>query len=406
MPDTATISLYIKRGFGLKKEIEEDIKKNYDSRIVDFIKENNYTISEGGITIRLAKEFGFCYGVDRAVEYAYETRKKFPDKKIYITGEIIHNPYVNNRLIEMGVNFLSGPYQKEKTWANVAKDDVVILPAFGVTIKQMENLVDIGCIVVDTTCGSVLNVWKNVEKYAKDGFTSVVHGKYYHEETQATCSRALKYPGGQYLVIRDIIEAEYVYDFILNGGSTEDFYKKFSKAISNGFDPNKHLDKIGVANQTTMLSSESLQISKLFGETLSKKFGAENLDKHFRNFDTICSATQERQDAIIELLKEKLDMMVIIGGYNSSNTNNLVAISVKNVKTFHIEDSNCIEGKEKIRHKLYGQTTETSEENWIPTDRNLIIGLTAGASTPNYKIAGAVEKIFATRGIEIGKIIA
>ena len=195
----------------------------------------------GELTFRLAKEFGFCYGVDRAVEYAYEARLRFPDRNIYITGEIIHNPYVNQRLKDMGIRFLEGPYGSEEKFEPVGAADVVLLPAFGVSMDELAILKRIGCVLVDTTCGSVLNVWKNVERYARDGFTSIVHGKYWHEETKATVSRAIQFTDGHYLVVRDLAEAEVTCNYIKKGGETSAFFERFKNAISPGFDPTRHL---------------------------------------------------------------------------------------------------------------------------------------------------------------------
>ncbi len=201
---------YFRRGFGLREHIEGALAADYHSRVVDRIREQGYTLTVGELTFRLAREFGFCYGVDRAVEYAYETRTKFPDKRIFLVGEIIHNPHVNTKLQAMGVRFLHRPDGGEFDFGEVAPEDVVLLPAFGVPVKDFERLRAAGCVLVDTTCGSVLNVWKRVESYAKDGFTAIIHGKSYHEETKATSSQVTKYPGGHYLVVRDMAEAREV----------------------------------------------------------------------------------------------------------------------------------------------------------------------------------------------------
>ncbi|MFY7948686.1 MAG: 4-hydroxy-3-methylbut-2-enyl diphosphate reductase, partial [Gemmatimonas sp.] len=202
---TAPDSTYVRKGFGLKAEVQDTLATDYTGHLVDLLRARDYTLQAGDITIRLAREFGFCYGVERAVDYAYQTRLKFPDKRIFLAGEIIHNPHVNAKLKEMGVEFLSAS-GKGFDYTPVRPEDVVILPAFGVTIQDFQTLRELGCVVVDTTCGSVLNVWKRVEVYARDGYTSLIHGKYYHEETRATASQVEKYPGGQYLVVRDMAE--------------------------------------------------------------------------------------------------------------------------------------------------------------------------------------------------------
>jgi 4-hydroxy-3-methylbut-2-enyl diphosphate reductase len=397
-------SQFFQKGLGLKKEVADILRRDYHSRLVEEIRARDYSLHVDDLTIYLAREFGFCYGVDRAVDYAYQTREKFPDRRIFLTGEIIHNPHVNRRLIEMGIQFLSGQYSDGVTFDDLQPEDVVILPAFGVSVGQFRELQKLGCILVDTTCGSVLNVWKRVEFYAKNGYTSIIHGKYFHEESIATSSQALKYPGGKYLIVRNMGEALIVCDYILNRGDKEKLMDQFAKAASPNFDPDRDLDKIGVANQTTMLSSESLAIADEFQKVMLKKFGAENLDAHFQNFDTICSATQERQDAVLEMVrKNKLDVMLVIGGYNSSNTNHLAVMASQHCPTFHIDDPSCMISADKIRHKQIGAAEIITTSNWL-RDGSLKIGMTAGASTPNNKIGEALERLLTLRGVDVEAI--
>ncbi|MDQ6690352.1 MAG: 4-hydroxy-3-methylbut-2-enyl diphosphate reductase, partial [Gemmatimonadota bacterium] len=336
----------------------------------------------------------------RAVEYAYQARKKFPDRTIYLAGEIIHNPHVNSKLQAMGITFLM-PSDGRIDFSGVKPEDVVILPAFGVTITDFEILRQIGCVMVDTTCGSVLNVWKRVESYARDGFTSLIHGKYYHEETRATASQAGKYEGAQFFIVRNLDEAKLVCEFIEGGLSADALMERFAHAASPNFDPARDLRRIGVANQTTMLARESLAIGELVGQSMTRAHGEDYAKENFRTFDTICSATQERQDAVVELLREPLDAMVVIGGYNSSNTLSLAALCSESVRTFHVEDADDIDpSSRQIRHRPLGSKEETSSANWIPEPGPVRIGVTAGASTPNNKIGEAVGRIFATRGID------
>ncbi len=397
-------SQFYQKGLGLKKEVADILKRDYHSRLVEEIRARDFRLQVDGVTIFLAREFGFCYGVDRAVDYAYQTREKFPDRRIFLTGEIIHNPHVNQRLIEMGIQFLSGQYSNGTTLEDLTPQDVVILPAFGVSVGQFRELQKLGCILVDTTCGSVLNVWKRVEFYARSGYTSIIHGKYFHEETIATSSQALKYPGGKYLIVRNMEEALIVCDYILHRGDKEKLMSQFAKALSPNFDPDRDLDKIGVANQTTMLSNESLAIAEEFKKVMLKKFGAENLDAHFQNFDTICSATQERQDAVLDMVqKNKLDMMLVIGGYNSSNTNHLAVMASQHCPTFHIDDPACMISADEIRHKQIGGSEIVTTRDWL-RDSNLKIGMTAGASTPNNKIGEAIAKLLTLRGIDVEAI--
>jgi 4-hydroxy-3-methylbut-2-en-1-yl diphosphate reductase len=400
MQATAPSGTYFRKGFGLKSEIQAELAVDYTGQFVDMLLARDYTLQAANVTIRLAKEFGFCYGVERAVEYAYQARKKFPDRTIFLAGEIIHNPHVNSKLQAMGITFLM-PVDGRIDFSVVRAEDVVILPAFGVTITDFEVLRKIGCVMVDTTCGSVLNVWKRVESYARDGFTSLIHGKYYHEETRATASQAEKHPGGQYLIVRNLEEAAVVCDFIEGRIEGAELLRLFAHAASPNFDPGRDLRRIGVANQTTMLARESLAIGELIGQSMARAHGADYAKANFRTFDTICSATQERQDAVVELLKEPLDAMIVIGGYNSSNTLSLAALCSESVRTFHVEDADDLDpASRSIRHRPLGSKEEIETTDWLPSTTAVRVGITAGASTPNNKIGEAVGRIFATMGVD------
>ena len=397
---------YFRKGFGLKKDLKPLIDAEYQSAVVEQIRSRGYTDRFGDVTVRLAQEFGFCYGVDRAVDYAYETVHKFPDKTIYLVGEIIHNPHVNQRMTDMGIKFIYPDSGGRFDFAHVTDADVVIIPAFGVTLQDFDTLRKIGCILVDTTCGSVLHVWKRVESYAKDGFTSIIHGKYTHEESRATASQALKHSGGKYLVVRDMDEALLVCDYIAKRPghlSREAFMEHFQLKATPGFDPDRDLLRVGVANQTTMLATESMAIGMKVHEALVERYGFEDIKKHYRSFGTICSATQERQDAVAEMMKEPPDIMVVIGGYNSSNTNHLAHLCRQYTRTFHIEDAACIDVETgSVRHKpeLSPTSPEAEETDWIPAGA-FQLGITAGASTPNNKIGEALLRILKIRGIEM-----
>ena len=396
---------YFRKGFGLKTEVQETLSTDYTGHLVDLLRSREFTLSAGGVTVRLAKEFGFCYGVERAVEYAYQTRAKFPDRRIYLAGEIIHNPHVNAKLREMGIVFLQ-PGETGFDYAGVKPEDVVILPAFGVTIGDFETLRGLGCVMVDTTCGSVLNVWKRVESYSRDGFTSLIHGKYYHEETRATASQVAKFEGGTYLVVRNMEQARDVCDYVEEQGlSREAFLEKYRAQASSHFDPDLHLARIGVANQTTMLARESLAIAEAVGLALARAKGDAYHAENFRTFDTICSATQDRQDAVNSLLLEPLDVMLVIGGYNSSNTISLAALCAERVPTFHVSDADCIlVDSGSIRHVRPGSPEEVETAGWLGATGELRVGITAGASTPNNKIDEAVARVFATRGVDPASI--
>jgi 4-hydroxy-3-methylbut-2-en-1-yl diphosphate reductase len=387
--------LIFRKGLDMKEAVAGELAAAYDSALVDQVRTNDYRFTSGRLTIYLAREFGFCYGVDRAVDYAYQARRRFPGRNVYLTGEIIHNPHVNDRLRAQGIRFLSDPGEHRES---LGADDVVILPAFGVTVGEMAQLTAQGCTLVDTTCGSVLNVWKNVIRYAQDGFTSVIHGKVKHEETRATASQALKYPQGRYLVVLDREEAGMVCDYIRHGCDREAFLARFSAAASPGFDPDRDLARIGCANQTTMLMSESLEIGEMFRAAMADRYGEAALANHFRAFDTICSATQERQDAVIALLDHQpLDLMVVVGGYNSSNTCNLARMCAERVPTYHIADPECLISRDELRHRPVGAPStvsgrEQTVQNWLPAG-NLNVGLTAGASTPNNIVGQVIKKL-------------
>ena len=393
---------YFRRGFGLKKEIEPLLAAEYHSQLVEDIRARGYLATFDDITIRLAEDFGFCYGVDRAVDYAYQTTVKFPERQIYLVGEIIHNPHVNKRLQDAGVTFLYPNSHGEFDFSMITPDDVVILPAFGVTLQDFARLQKLGCILVDTTCGSVLNVWKRVESYASDGYTAVIHGKYFHEETRATASQVNTASHGKYLVVRDKDEAQLVCDYIEQNEralSADAFKQHFANKSSADFDPDRDLVRIGVANQTTMLASESLAIAAQIGKSMATRYGQDELPEHFRSFDTICSATQERQDAVLKIMRDPPDVMIVVGGYNSSNTNHLAHLCREYTTTFHIADASCIDPDAgTIRHKpeLQPDAPEVLTRDWLPPG-HLSLGLTAGASTPNNKIGETIERVLETR---------
>jgi 4-hydroxy-3-methylbut-2-enyl diphosphate reductase len=405
-PNPTDASTYFRKGFGLKAAVQDELAAAYDGQIVDQLKANDFTMVVGDVTIRLAREFGFCYGVERAVEYAYQTRRKFPDKRILLVGEIIHNPLVNGRLREMGIEILSRPEPADGTFdfSGISPEDVVIMPAFGVTIDDFAALRQIGCVLVDTTCGSVLNVWKRVESYARDGFTALIHGKYYHEETRATASQVRKYPDGHYLIVRQMDEARMVCECIEGRMSADALMAKFANAVSPGFDPTKHLVRIGVANQTTMLAGESLAIAEEVGAAIGRARGEAARAAEFRSFDTICSATQERQDAVRELLDTNggVDVMVVIGGFNSSNTISLAALCAERVPTYHIETAGAINPEARTIHYRVPAIahSEAGAADWLPTGP-VRVGITAGASTPNNKIGDVVARVLSTRGLVV-----
>jgi 4-hydroxy-3-methylbut-2-en-1-yl diphosphate reductase len=389
---------YHRKGFGHQVEVAAVLESEYQSDLIQEIRDRNYTLTRGDVTIRLAQSFGFCWGVERAVAIAYETRQHFPTQQIWITNEIIHNPSVNQRLRDMNVKFI----QVEngiKNFDIIDSGDVVILPAFGASVQEMQLLNDKGCTIVDTTCPWVSKVWNTIEKHKKIDYTSIVHGQYKHEETIATISFADKY-----LIVLNMAEANYVADYILNNGDTPteklarrtEFLAKFSKACSAGFDPDIDLEKVGIANQTTMLKTETEAIGKLFERTMMKKYSTAELNDHFQSFNTICDATQERQDAMFELVDRPLDLMVVIGGYNSSNTTHLQEISIEHkIPSYHIDSDVRILADNQIEHKPLSKELEITKD-WLPAGK-IVVGVTSGASTPDKVVENAIERIFATK---------
>ena len=388
-------SLVFRKGLDLKHAVAGMLADNYHSAIVEQIKATDFTYRAGRLTVHLAREFGFCYGVDRAVDYAYQTRERFPDRPVYLTGEIIHNPHVNEKLRRMGIQFLS---DDPGAIDRLGPREVVILPAFGVTVALLQRLDRRGCTLIDTTCGSVLNVWKNVRRYAEAGLTSIIHGKVSHEETQATASHAVEY-GGRYIVVLDRGQNEIVCDYIRHGGDSRSFMERLGHATSPGFDPYCHLERVGLANQTTMLMSESLEIGEMLRAAMLDRYGPDNFGDRYQAFDTICSATQDRQDAVVALLRERsLDLVVVIGGYNSSNTANLARICAASRPTFHVADPDCLISPREIRHRPIGSKNEVMTIGWLPTSGDVTVGLTSGASTPDNMVGAAVAKLEAFCG--------
>lgn len=376
---------YHRKGFGHNIEVNQVLNQEYQSNLIQTIRQNNYKYTQGNVTIFLAEAFGFCWGVERAVSMAYETRTHFPNETIWITNELIHTPSVNQRLEEMEVKFIEVKEDK-KDFSVVNSGDVVILPAFGASVQEMQLLNDRGCTIVDTTCPWVSKVWNSVEKHKKRDYTSIIHGKYKHEETVATSSFADKY-----LIVLNMSEAEYVCDYILNGGDKDEFLEKFKNAMSVGFNPDLDLKRVGIANQTTMLKSETEEIGQLFQQTMLKKYPPMELNEHFMSFNTICDATQERQDAMLDLVKESLDLMVVIGGFNSSNTTHLQEIGVEyNIPSYHIDSSDRLKDNQ-IEHKPLGKDIEIKED-WLPEGK-ISVGVTSGASTPDKVVEEIINKI-------------
>jgi 4-hydroxy-3-methylbut-2-enyl diphosphate reductase len=383
-----TKAIYHRKGFGLQDQIACELANEYQSDLIGQLRANGNRLKQGRVNIRLATAFGFCWGVERAVSMAYETRQHFPQRRIWITNEIIHNPLVNENLQRKDINFVPLLDDGKKDFSKVTSTDVVILPAFGASAQELSTLTGIGCEIVDTTCPWVSRVWNRIAKYEKEEFTAIIHGKYNHEETIATASRTKRF-----LILENLAEAKFVCNYILSGGPAEIFLARFRQACSIGFNPQEHLERVGVANQTTMLKTETEQIGKLFEQTMLIKYGPHEVNEHFISAgDTICDATQERQDAIYQLIEPGLDCLLVIGGFNSSNTGHLQEIAEeKNVPSYHIDGVERIGPGNTIKHKITGDKGLKQTDNWLPNGE-IVVGITAGASTPDQVVAQVIDK--------------
>lgn len=389
------------------ERVQAEVETHYRSALVEALRAKGSVVSIGNTTVRLARDFGFCYGVERAIDLAYAARRVFADRRVYLLGEIIHNPEVNRQLTDMGIVSIPISQQEEEV-AKLTNEDVVIVPAFGAETKLMNIISSRGCLVVDTTCGDVMSVWKRVRNYAKTSFTSIIHGKASHEETRATSSRALGDDGtGHYLVVLTLADVDYVCDFIRRGGDKAAFYERFkgADAYSAGFDPEQHLLRVGVANQTTMLKSETEEIQRRLQKAVEDRDGPGS--KNFQVFDTICGATQERQDSLFGLLQQPLDILLVVGGYNSSNTTHLVEIGEKQLPTFFIRTAECLTSLEQIVHfDLHLKAEKTSYSGKLASQEPITIGITAGASCPNNLIEDTLLRVFALRDVEAADVRA
>lgn len=392
----------------IMQAVQAKVVEHYRSNLVNQIRESGGRITvPGKLTIKLAKEFGFCYGVERAIDLAYAARNVFPEPtRIFLLGEIIHNPEVNDQIRALGIVCMSPkPCDQELEDLKLSNKDVVLIPAFGTEVDTRRKLEVLGCQLVDTTCGDVMSVWKRVRQYSKDDFTSIIHGKAQHEETMATTSQASAHGDGHYLVVFDLDETDYVCDYILNGGNKADFMARFKDAHSPGFDPDLHLRSVGVANQTTMLRGETEEVQRRIRTAVEKKRGKVDTPAHFRSFDTICGATQDRQNALRELLDTPLDLLLVVGGYNSSNTSHLAEIGEAELPTFFIKNAAKMVSDKVILHYKTDLQKEIETPDWIPAG-NVTVGITAGASCPNNLIEDTIRRLFELRGLTVDDVVS
>lgn len=392
----------------IMETVQAQVLSHYRSELVERVRAHGGVLEADSLTVKLAKEFGFCYGVERAIDLAYAAKKYFsetsPNTPIYLLGEIIHNPEVNDQIRNMGIQIIS-PKPTDEELSRLKAGDAVIIPAFGTEVGTRKKIEEKGCIPVDTTCGDVMSVWKRVRQYSKENVTSIIHGKAKHEETKATTSQARAYGNGHYLVVFTLAETDYVCNYILNGGDKNEFLEKFKGAYSAGFDPDLHLQAVGVANQTTMLRGETEEVQRRIKQAMIKKYGEPELDKHFRFFDTICGATQDRQDALQKLLREPMDLLIVIGGYNSSNTSHLAEMGEAKLPTYFIKNAAKMVSDKLIVHYDQHQHKEVETPNWLPSGK-VTVGVTAGASCPNNLIEDTIRRLFELRGISVQRLLA
>jgi 4-hydroxy-3-methylbut-2-enyl diphosphate reductase len=349
----------------------------------------------GPVRFYLARHFGFCYGVENAIEIAYKTIEENPGKRIFLLSEMIHNPGVNDDLENLGVKFLMDTSGNQLfNWNELNADDVVIIPAFGTTleIEKMLNEKGINPYQYDTTCPFVEKVWNRSYQLGDEDFTVIIHGKHYHEETRATFSHTVqKAPS---VIVRDIEEAKFLADVILGEKSKDDFYNFFDGKYSESFNVDKDLLRVGVVNQTTMLATETEEIADLLKDTMKKKFGDEKLKEHFADTrDTLCYATNDNQEATYGLLNTESDLAIIVGGYNSSNTGHIVELCEKKLPSYFISSEEKIHSSDTITHFNIEEKKEIITENFLPQKEIVNILLTSGASCPDAIVESVLRKI-------------
>ena len=401
MAPTDEQSTYFRKGFGLKADVQGDLSADYNGRIVDALREHDYALTVEDVTIRLAREFGFCYGVERAVEYAYQTRRKFPERRLLLVGEIIHNPHVNAKLRSMGIEILVPDAEGTFDFSTVGAEDVVILPAFGVTMAAFEALRATGCVLVDTTCGSVLNVWKRVEAYARDGFTALIHGKHYHEETRATASQVLKYPGGSYLVVRDMSEAREVCDYIEGRGRPRCLPRQIPEGsvarLRSGRAPPPR--RRGEPDDD---AGQGIAGDRRGGRerdpACARRGGARARLPHLRHDLQRHAGAAGRGDRAARGAAHGDDRHRRVQLQQHDLTRRALRRARADVPHRGCDGDRSRAGTVHFR-RAGVKHVEATESAWLPVEGPVRIGVTAGASTPNNKIGETVARILATRGL-------
>ena len=377
-------SSFIGRIKEARKE-DDPLKKDFSPTTLDF----------GPVRFHIARHFGFCYGVENAIEISYRALEENPGKRIYLLSQMIHNPLVNGDLEKRGIRFIMDTEGNQFIeWNELNADDVVIIPAFGTTLEIEKKLEGIGIEVqrYNTTCPFVEKVWKQSSKLGAEDYTVIIHGKHRHEETRATFSHSKE--AAPSVIVRDIEEARILGDMITGKRPAEDFQKFFSNTCSEGFDAATDLERVGVVNQTTMLASETQEIADYFRQVMTKKYGKDEIKTHFADTrDTLCYATNDNQEATYGLLKQPADLAIVVGGYNSSNTSHIVELCEEKVPTFFISSAEEIKSRTTIKHFNFHNKENVSSENYLPDKQPIDIILTSGASCPDTLVDEVLEKV-------------
>jgi len=380
-------------------------RRGYASPLIDALRRNGHVLTLDGLTLLAAARFGFCWGVDKAVEIVEDALETYPGRRIWLVNQMIHNPAVNRDLIRRGIRFIKGAYADGGGFEAVRAEDVAVIPAFSSSVDEVKRLEAIGCTVIDTTCPWVLKPHLRTKRNIEAGFTTVIHATLGHDETRATCSLVV-HEKGRYLVVRDEAEAGVLCDYLTGAIDGEALLAGLGAGASPGFDPGRDLGKIALINQTTMLASESRAIGAMIRRAVADRYGEDDLKDRFRDFDTICNATQDNQDAMVALVEEgRLDLMLVVGGFGSSNTRNLARIAWKKIPTYHIEDAEDL-GLRRIRYRRVDGDEPVETSDWLPAEGPLRVGFTAGASTPDTKLAEVMVRLAALRGVDLEAAIA
>ena len=367
-------------------------KQDFAPTVLDF----------GPVQFILARHFGFCYGVENAIEISYRALEESANKNVYLLSQMIHNQEVNNDLQSRGIKFIMDTDGTQFIpWEKISKEDVVIIPAFGTTLEIEHLLLNKGVEVqkYNTTCPFVEKVWNRAEKLGQENYTIIIHGKPKHEETKATFSHSSH--KGHSVIVRDMEEAEKLSNYMLGSKTKAEFYEEFAGKFSNGFDPTQHLQRVGVVNQTTMLATETQAIADFFKQLIIARFGTENLKQHFSDTrDTLCYATNDNQDSTYQLLETEADLAVVVGGYNSSNTSHIVELCERKFPTFFINSDSEIKSRTEIHHFNYPRKQKIITHEYLPDKKPVRIVLTSGASCPDtlvdrvmLKLAGYFEPV-------------